>query len=182
MARSPLIPLRPKDFFSPLQQTEQACITWYVLSGCSKTEAYVTFARPDMLGTKAKAALDTYVRQFFSQKDAIDYLNAYEKTLNYFLHPEPVKAQPSGTMEERKAKAKTKLVEFAMTLANDIETAEDPESVLKIADKIGLLDQDEEVEEQPRRYLPVTCNMCEYRKFVEENCEEVPDGTDIEAK
>lgn len=182
MARSSLIPLRPKDFVSPLAQSEQSCLTWYVISGCTKREAFITFARPDMLGTKAKSALDEYVKQFFSQKDVIAYIEAYEDTLNTFIHPTPVKPQQTGSMEERKAKAKTKLVEFAMTLANDIETAEDPEAVLKIADKIGLLDQDEIVEEQPRRYLPVSCNICEYRKFVEENCEEVPDGTEIEAR
>lgn len=182
MARSSLIPLRPKDFFTPLTQAEQSCLTWYVISGCTKKDAFITFARPDMLGSKAKAAIDDYIKQFFSQKEVSAYLDAYEATLNSFLHPTPVKQQPSGSMEERKAKAKTKLVEFAMTLANDIETAEDPESVLKIADKIGLLDQDEIVDEQPRRYLPVSCNICEYRKFVEENCEEIPDGIEIEAK
>lgn len=180
MARTAFIPLRPKDFVSPLQQTEQSCLTWYVLSGCSRVEAFITFARPDMLGSKAKAAIEDYVKQFFSQKDAVAYIEAYEKTLNEVLHPAP--AKPTGTMEERKAKAKTKLVEFAMALANDIDKADDPEGVLKIADKIGLLDQDEVVDEQPRRYLPVTCNLCEYRKFVEENCVDVPDGTKVEAE
>ena len=71
-------------------------------------------------------------------------------------------------------------MEFAMSLADNIEQAEDPETVLKLMDKVGLLDGDEEAEELPRRYLPVTCSECAYRKFVEENCEEVPDGTEIE--
>ena len=180
MARFSLIPLRPKDFTSPLSQAEQSCLTWYVLSGCSKKDAFITFARPDMLDSKAKAAIDEYVKQFFSRKEVISYMEAYQDTMDKFLHPTPVVKTPSGSIEERKAKAKTKLVEFAMQLAEDIEQAEDPESVLKIADKIGLLDQDEEVDEQPRRYLPVTCEICEYRKFVEENCERV-DGTDLEA-
>lgn len=182
MARSAQIPLRPKDFTSPLSQPEQACLTWYVISGCTRKEAFITFARPDMLDSKAKAAVDDYVKQFFASKDALAYIDAYEATVKAFLHPAPDQVVRSESMEERKAKAKTKLVEFAMQLANNIEQADDPESVLKIADKIGLLDQDEVVEEQPRRYLPVTCEMCEYKKFVEENCEVVPDGTDIEAK
>lgn len=120
------------------------------------------------------------MKEFFASKDARDYLEAYQKTLDEFLHPKQVKSEPKGTMEERKAKAKTKLVEFAMSLADNIEQASDPEFVLKVADKAGLLDGDEEVEEQPRRYLPVTCSECAYRKFVEENCEEIPDGTEIE--
>ncbi|MBO7510028.1 MAG: hypothetical protein J6T35_02495 [Bacteroidales bacterium] len=134
-----------------------------------------------MIGAKSKAALEDYVKQLFASKDAKEYLAAYQDTLDAFLHPAPVQSKPTASLEERKAKAKTKLVEFAMTLADNIEQAEDPEFVLKMADKAGLLDGDEEVEEQPRRYLPVTCSGCEYRKFVEENCERVEDGTDLEA-
>ena len=176
----PLIPLRPDNVSTPLSQPEQAALSWYVLSGCTKKEAFLIFARPDMLDSKAKAAVEDYVKQFYARKEVKDYIEAYQATLDAFLHPAAKKTeQPAGSLEERKAKAKTKLVEFAMSLADNIEQAEDPEFVLKMADKAGLLDGDEEVEEQPRRYLPVTCNECAYRKFVEENCEEVPDGTEI---
>ena len=132
-----------------------------------------------MLEMKAKAALDEYVKQFYARKEVKDYLDAYQKTLDEFLHPAAKKTEPVGSLEERKAKSKSKALEFAMSLLDNIESAEDPEFVLKMADKVGILDSDEEVEEQPRRYLPVTCNECAYRKFVEENCEEVPDGTEI---
>lgn len=180
MAKS-IVPLRPKDFVSNLSQPEQACLTWYVLSGCTKRDAFITFARPDMLGSKAKGAVEEYIKQFFSTKDARDYIEAYEKTLNLFLHPELTKTVDTGSLEERKAKAKTKLVEFAMSLADNIDRAEDPEFVLKMADKAGILGGDEEIVEQPRRYLPVTCSDCAYRKFVEENCDKTEDsGTEIE--
>lgn len=169
----PLIPLRPEGFVSPLKQPEQACLTWYILSGCSRKEAFVTFARPDMLSSSAKAALDDYVKQFFASKEAKEYIEAYQRTLDELLHPAPVKEKSNGSLEERKAKAKTKLVEFAMSLANSIEQADDPEFVLKMADKAGLLDGDEEVEEQPRRYLPETCSHCSYRMFCEQNTEDM---------
>lgn len=171
------IPLRPKNFISKLTQSEQSALTWYVLSGCSRKDAYVTFARPDFLNSKTKAALDDYIKQFFASKDVREYLEAYESTLTEFLHPAPIKAEPSVSIEERKSKAKTKLIEFAMSLANNIEQADDPEFVLKVADKAGLLDIEEDVEELPRRYLPVTCNECEYKKFIEENCERDDSGT-----
>lgn len=176
----PIIPLRPDGYFTSLTQPEQSALTWFVISGCTRKEAFVTFARPDMLGSKAKAALDDYVKQFFSRKEVKEYIDEYQKVLDGALHPKMVQPKQSGSLEERKAKAKTKLVEFAMTLADNIEQADDPEFVLKVADKAGLLDGEEEVEEQPRRYLPVTCSSCEYRKFVEENCEVVDDGTNIE--
>lgn len=175
-----LIPLRPKDFVSSLSQPEQSALTWFVLSGCTKKEAFITWARPDMLSSKAQAAIDDYVKQFFAQKPVKDYIDAYEKTLDEFLHPAPVKVQPTGSLEERKAKAKTKALEFAMSLLDNIESAEDQEFVLKMADKVGILDSDEQVEELPRRYLPVTCSECAYRKFVEENCDIVDSGTNIE--
>ena len=178
MAKS-LIPLRPENFVTTLTQPEASAVTWYVLSGCSKKDAFITWARPDMLSSKAKAAIDDYVKQFFARKDVKEYIEAYQRTLNKVLNPAPAKTDQKGSLEERKAKAKTKLVEFAMSLADNIDQAEDPEFVLKMADKAGLLDGDEQVEEQPRRYLPVTCNECAYRKFVEENCEEVPDGTEV---
>lgn len=176
----PIIPLRPNGFVSSLTQEEQAALTWLTISGCSRKDAFIIFARPDMLESKAKAALDEYVKQFYARKEVKDYLDAYQKTLDSFLRPEPQKEQkPIGSIEERKAKAKLRLVEFAMSLADNIEQAEDPEFVLKMADKAGLLDGDEQVEEQPRRYLSEDCDNCRYRKFIEENCEEVPDGTEI---
>ena len=179
MARSSRVPLRPDGYTTKLTQPEQACLTWYVLSACSRKDAFITFARPDMLDSKAKAAVDDYVKQFFARKECAEYIEAYEKTLDSFLHPAPVAATNTVSFEERKSAAKTKLVEFAMSLADDISMADDPEAILKIADKVGLLDSDEQVEELPRRYLPETCSGCAYRKFVEENCDEVPDGTEI---
>ena len=174
-----LIPLRPDGFISKLQQSEQTALTWFVLSGCSRRDAFITFCRPDMMASRAQAAIDEHIKQFYARKDVKEYIDAYEKTIDAVLHPVAKKVMPVGSLEERKAKARTKAMEFAMSLADHIEDAEDPETVLKLMDKVGLLDGDEEVEEQPRRYLPVTCSECAYRKFVEENCEDVPDGTII---
>ena len=183
MARASLIPLRPKDFATNLTQPEQAALSWYVISGCTKKDAFCLFARPDMLSSKAKAAIDDYVKQFYARKECQEYIEAYEKTLKEFLKPEPAKkAEPTASLEERKAKAKAKATEFAITLADNIEQADDPEFVLKLMDKVGILEGDEQVEELPRRYLPVSCNECAYRKFVEENCDIVEDGTKLEGE
>lgn len=180
MARSAYIPLRPKNFSTSLSQPEQAALTWYVLSDATKKEAFITFARPDMLDTKAKAAIDSYVTQFFAQKAAIDYIEAYKATLDEFIHPKPKPVEKDTvSLEEKKSKALTKLVEYVLAEADNIDTAEDPKSILDFANKIGLFDANEEIEEQPRRYLPVTCTDCAYKKFVEENCEEEPDGTEF---
>lgn len=178
----PLIPLRPEnDAFTSLTPGEKDCLSYLVLTNCKRDKAFFAFARPDLLISASKASVVDTMKQFFSSKPAKDYSEAYKKTLDNFLNPPKPESAPApvGTMEERKARAKTKATEFAMSLAEDIDNAADPEYVLKLMDKVGLLDGDEEVEEQPRRYLPVTCSECAYRKFVEENCEEVPDGTEI---
>lgn len=176
----PIIPLRPSGYASNLSQPEMAALTWFVLSGCTKKEAFIIFARPDMLASKAKAAIDDYVKQFFARKDVKEYLEAYEETINDFIHPKPKPVSTSNeSLESKKAKALTKLVEYVLTEANNIDTADDPKSILDFANKIGLFDSDEQTEELPRRYLPVTCSSCEYRKFIEENCERVDDGTEL---
>lgn len=177
---SALIPMRPKRVNFTLTVEEMDGLSYYVLSGCQREIAFLKFIRPDFIGSKANAAVKAAVSQFFANKEVKDYIEAYKRTIEELLNPPEKKERVSGNTEERKARAKTKLVEFAVSLADHIEDAEDPEAVLKIADKVGLLEQDEAIEEIPRRYLPVTCNMCEYRKFVEENCERVEDGTEVE--
>lgn len=173
MAKS-LIPLRPEGFVTTLTQPEQAALTWYVISGCSRKDAFIIFGRPDMLAAKDKALIDDYVKQFFARKDVKEYLEAYQSSINSFLHPAPKSEEKTESLEERKAKARTKAMEFAMSLASNIEQAEDPEMVLKLMDKVGLLDSDEESEELPRRYLPATClSGCAYRMFCEENTEDM---------
>lgn len=168
-----IIPMRPKGVIFDLLPEEMDGLSYYVLSGCSRESAFLKFVRPDFIGSKAPTAVKAAVSQFFASKNAKDYMEAYKKTIEDLTNPTQVKEVPAGNMEQRKAKAKTKLVEFAMTLANNIEEADDPEAVLKIADKIGLLDQDEEVIEKPRRYLPVSCETCSYRAFCEQDCEDL---------
>lgn len=167
------IPLRPKDFISPLSQQEQSALTWLVLSGCSKRDAFFTFVRPDMYSSKAKASVDSTVKQFFAREECLSYIDAYEKTLKEFLHPEPDAPKQPESMESKMARAKAKLVEFAVAMAENIERADDPESVMKIADKVGFFDTEEEAVEEPRRYLPMDCDSCEYRAFCEQECEDL---------
>ncbi len=178
----PIIPLRPANYISSLKQDEQTALTWYILSGCARRDAVITFARPDLYVNKSKAVVDEYVRQFFARKEVKEYLDAYQETIDAVLHPKAEKTEPKGTLEERKARAKAKAVEFAITLADNIEQADDPDFVLKLLDKVGILDGDEEVEVKPQRFLGERCSECAYRKFVEENCEVVEDGTEVASK
>lgn len=167
--------MRPKSavFSQRLRQEEMDGLTYFVLSGCSRELAFLKFIRPDFIGKKSSASLDAAVKEFFSSKDAKDYIDAYKLTLDEFLSPKSAAKPPvAEDIETRKALAKNKLTEFATELVEHIDSAKDPEFVLKVADKVGLLGEDTVQEEAPRRYLPVTCSECVYRKFVEENCVE----------
>lgn len=167
--------MRPRGATYNLLQEEMDGLSYYVLSGCTREVAFLKFVRPDFIGTKATTAVKSAVTQFFASKEVKEYIEAYKRTIEELLaEKDKPKADRGGTLEERKARAKTKLIEFAMTLADDIENAKDQEFVLKMADKAGLLDGDEEVEEQPRRYLPQSCSdHCAYRMFCEENTEDL---------
>lgn len=165
--------MRPRRGVYDLKPEEMDCLNWHVLSGCPRDEAFLRFIRPDYLVNRNSPAVKEAVKQFFAMAQVRDYMDAYRETITEREKP---KVKPAASLEERKANAKAKAMEFAMSLADNIESADDPETVLKLMDKVGLLDTEEEVVEQPRRYLPVTCNSCEYRKFIEENCY----GTEID--
>ena len=165
--------MRPKNFKVDLLPEEMDGLSYYVLTGCSREAAFLRFIRPDFNGSKPPTAIKAAVAQFFATKEAKDYMDAYKVTIEEIITPKPVARASVGNIEERKARAKTKLVEFAMDLANDIEHADDPEFVLKVADKAGLLEMDEGIEETPRRYLPEICSRCRYRQFCEDNTEDM---------
>lgn len=169
-----LIPMRPKGQKFNLTVEEMDGLTYFVLSGCQREVAFLKFIRPDFIASKTSAAVKSAVSQFFANKEVKDYLEAYKKTIEDLLaEKDKPKPERSGTMEERKAKAKAKAMEFAMDLADHIEEAQDPEFVMKMLDKVGILDSGEEVEVAPQRFLAERCSDCRYRVFCEQECEDL---------
>ncbi len=166
---APLIPMRPKQGKFDLKAEEMNCLNWIVLSGCPREDAFLRFVRPDYIGSRTAPAIKEAVKQFFAMASVREYMEAYRDTISGADIAKP--KEMKGTLDEKKSLALTKLVEYVLSEASNISTAEDPKSILDYANKIGLFDGNEEGTEQPRRYLPVSCDGCEYRKFVEENCE-----------
>lgn len=174
---NPIIPMRPRTGKFNLKPEEMNCLNWVVLSGCPRDEAFLRFLRPDYLPNRTSASVKEAVKQFFAMADVRDYMEAYRQTIT---EPE-VKETPveeSASLDEKKSLALSKLVEYVLSEANNISTADDPKAILDYANKIGIFDMQEQAEEKPRRYLPETCDTCRYRIFVEENCDEVPDETE----
>lgn len=163
------IPMKPEAYGTPLTEAEQNCLTWQVLSGCKKEDAYAMFVNPAVRVSKTawKKATD----MLFDSKEAIDYIDAYKSTLELFMNPSNKPAAMSDEERRRRKKdAIDKLMDFVVKKANDIENASDPDDVIKYAEKLGLLDTEEVKVVAPMRYLPVSCSECEYKRFVEENC------------
>lgn len=170
-----LIPQRPKSGKFELRPEEMDGLSYYVLSGCPREVAFLKFIRPDFIGSKASTAVKAAVTQFFSARPVKEYIDAYKATIEGLLSGsgKAKEEEKSGSLEERKAKAKAKATEFAITLADNIENASDPDFVLKLLDKVGILDSGEEVEVAPQRFLAERCSDCRYRVFCEQECEDL---------
>lgn len=162
------IPLRPSGFSTNMSQDEQDCLTWYVLSSCKKEDAYVHFINPAM--KVSPVTLKSAVKQFFDDSESLRYISAYEECLQSLFRPKEKSKHSPEDIKKRKADAVSKITEYIINQANNIELLENPEDLVKIADKMGLFDSEETQAEAPRRYIPVGCSDCEYKKFIENNC------------
>lgn len=166
-----LIPMRPVGAFR-LSQAEQNCLTWYVLSGCKRDEAFAAFVRPDLAGNPS--ILTQYSSQFFASQPATEYVGAYTTTLEAVLHPKPtpVKKLSKEEQDKRNAEAVQKVVDWVIGHSDTIDSMEHPEELIKMMQRLGMLSDDTVTEEAPRRYLSEMCSQCRYRAFVEQECDD----------
>lgn len=115
--------------------------------------------------------------QFFRYNKNRDYMEAYRATLEAALGrrkaPSEGKAATSAVevSESRTDRAVKKLVSdvLASIEANDDLNPEVLKDFVDVARKLGVLKDEEQAQEPPRRYLPETCSRCRYRIFIEEN-------------
>lgn len=173
------IKIRPKGKYE-LTNDQMNCLTWYVLSGCSKTDAFATFISPHL--AEQKTLLNTAAKQFFSSVDAVSYLRAYrsELALKDDNEDEHNASEPSAKeIEAKKLKAIRSLVNWATEKSINIDNLDDDTAqlVLKVSDKVGLFNDMEKTVVKPQRYLPEQCSPCRYRLFVEQN---ISDGNIID--
>lgn len=167
------IPLRPDDKSAckGLDENERNTLTYYVLFGCSK-EAAFELHNAKRLVSASKIAITRQAEQFFKSPQVKAYIEAYKDTLERFLAGESKPAEVVDTEQnasdrnkKRKLAAAQKIIDYVINEANGIAAMEDPESFVKLADKVGLFDSFEQAVEAPRRYLPETCNSCRFYQF-----------------
>lgn len=161
------IPLRPSRKGYTLSEKEKNCLTWYVLSGCKREEAYQIFIRPDLVVSKKN--LSTATSQFFTAMEVREYISAYRALLEGKTVSENEAEPTEEDKEKRKAKAVDSFTDKVIDKMNgSIESVEEMDAVAKMADRVGMFDEKEAVESAPVRVLPARCKSeCRYRLFVE---------------
>ena len=151
-------------------KAEKDMMSYVVLYGCSNVTAYGLFNRHllDNSGKLNKAG-QSECRMFFSHPNNIAYMEAMRAHLEA-LTKGTVKVVSNDTINDsRKDNALKNLLNQAMSLVERGEDldADSLKTISEIFKKVGLLKDEVEVQEQPRRYIPCRCGECDYRSFVE---------------
>lgn len=151
-------------------KAEKDMMSYVVLYGCSNVTAYGLFNRHllDNSGKLNKAG-QSECRMFFSHPNNIAYMEAMRAHLEA-LTKGAVKVVSNDTINDsRKDNALKNLLNQAMSLVERGEDldADSLKTISEIFKKVGLLKDEVEVQESPRRYLPCRCGECDYRSFVE---------------
>lgn len=151
-------------------KAEKDMMSYVVLYGCSNVTAYGLFNRHllDNSGKLNKAG-QSECRMFFSHPNNIAYMEAMRAHLEA-LTKGAVKVVSNDTINDsRKDNALKNLLNQAMSLVERGEDldADSLKTISEIFKKVGLLKDEVEVQESPRRYIPVRCGECDYRSFVE---------------
>lgn len=156
-----------------MKEIEKDALSYYVVFAASKEFVYAKFLHPEL--QLSKTALKKATEMYFDDKEVIEYIKSYTETIERFLNSQ---SAVSKMNEEDKQRAQLSAIDnakdYILELLRDIQNSKDPETVLKLADKLNMLNL-EEIYEQPRRYLPESCNDCRYKQWIEENCKETED-------
>lgn len=168
------IPLRPLKYNkTAIDKNIADCLTYCVLTGCKNEDAFRLF-HPEYLDSTGKlsATGKRASRQFFSYARNKEYMDEYAAELDKFLKTNHADTNGIEVIDEsRKNKALQSLLSQAMNLVEggaDLD-ADSLKTVSDIFVKLKLIKQEEITEEAPRRYIPISCNSCDYKKFIDEH-------------
>lgn len=168
--------VKDKSAFPQIKKLDRQIIAAAVLMGLSNQEAFRLFhpEYADMRGGLSDAGKQDS-KHFWGYGKTKDYREQYEKELAEFLGRKSApKSEIVGEIDEsRKDKALKSLLNQAMSLvegSGDLD-AETLKLAAEIFKKVGLLKDEVEQQEAPRRYLPERCSSCLYKSFVESRVE-----------
>lgn len=177
MAIDSLIPRRPQCIESKLTVLDKNCIEYAAAFSAKNEEAFLLF-HPEFITSDGKLSNEGKRRckDFFSYSKNKEYRDAYTAYLKEFLSKkEQPKSETSAIIDDaRKDNARVALYNKVIRLIEGDDEL-DPETLkiaVDMAKKLSIVADDIEVQEQPRRYIPVRCRTeCAYRLFVESHIE-----------
>lgn len=159
---------------------EKLALCCYCMFECSKPMAFA-LAHPELSGTPNIMKRKT--DEFFMSSETVGFITEYNAFLESLNHStvemveEEKPARVKLTAEEREKMRlealevfEDDLVKLILALRDGGEDI-DRETILKMVDRIGWLKEEEDRQEEPRRYLPESCSHCRYKIWIEENCD-----------
>lgn len=153
---------------------EKDILVFPLLYGCSNATAYALF-HPELCDRNGKLnkAGQRECRMFFSHPNNIAYMDAMRAHLEALTKGAVKTLSADAINDSRKDNALKNLLNQAMSLVEKGEDldADSLKTISEIFKKVGLLKDDVEMQEAPRRYLPERCGACLYRSFVESHIE-----------
>lgn len=168
-----LIPSRPKVKRAwSLSASEMDCLVWYALTGCKQDVAYHTFVHPEY--SASPRVLREYSQQFFSTKEANEFLKAYKREISVLIESAnsfvpTATEEGEETRETKKERAAKQLFNKVVNVISEVDTIEGIETATKLADRVGVLDSQEATIIIPQRFLSERCSECRYKKFIDEH-------------
>lgn len=150
---------------------EKDILVFPLLYACSNAIAYALF-HPELCDRNGKLnkAGQRECRMFFSHPNNIAYMDAMRAHLEALTKGTVKTLSADAINDSRKDNALKNLLNQAMSLVEKGEDldADSLKTISEIFKKVGLLKDEVEVQESPRRYLPERCfSGCRYRLFVE---------------
>lgn len=172
MAETRLIPIRPANDESKIPAHDKDMIAYIVAFSIPNQKAFALW-HPEFLDSSGKLNKTgrAACTQFFTYSKNREYADSYAAYLKEFLSENKGKGETHliDVDESRKDKALKSLLNQAMSMVESGDTL-DPDTLkvlTEIFKKLGILKDEVEVQESPRRYLPCRCGECDYRSFVE---------------
>lgn len=171
--------VKDKSAFPQIKKNDRLTIAYAVLFGVGNQEAFMRFNPHyiDASGKQMNPAGKKASTMFWNYGKVKDYRQIYEEELAEYLglcKRVGSKADLTEELsEERKDSALKSLLNKALALVEKGGEL-DPDTLKTIADlfkRLGVLKDEVEQQEAPRRYLPERCSSCLYKSFVESHVE-----------
>lgn len=176
MADERLIPNRPNPDTSKIPASDKDMLSYSVAFAIPNQKAFVLW-HPEFLDSSGKLNKTgrAACTQFFNYAKNREYADSYAAYLKEFLSGDKGKSETHliEVDESRKDKALKSLLNQAMSMVESGDTL-DPDTLkvlTEIFKKLGILKDEVEAQEAPRRYLPERCGSCLYHSFVESHVE-----------